>query len=282
MITKIKFNKKIRSIFKRYDSFEIKPLTILAGDNGSGKSTFLNEIVNKLKHPESKIITIEKDGNKMDSWMFMDFEKDNPRIRNYDGGVFAVFSHFRSHGETNMDVICNHLSEFKNKLVLLDEPDQALSIRSIIRLKSVIDKMIENGCQIIMAVHSETLMRLAGEVLNIECKKWMNFQEFIEFQNEPKRMRTVDKFEENVYYVVKFVLENGSERFLSTKTYGSIVHGLSYAKRFKTKETVEKSAVIAMKKNKKEFKKTKGLEREFFDLFVSYEIVEEEELFPDE
>lgn len=240
MITKIVFNNNIRKLFKKGEVFELHPLTTLVGDNGSGKSTFLKTIVDYIQHPENKIFNIENSGPKLDSYMFMDFEKNNPRMQNGNSGSsFTVFSQFRSHGETNMDIICNHFSEFKSKLVLLDEPDQALSIRSIYRMKSVFDKMLKNGCQIIVAVHSETLMRIVGNVLSLEHHKWMDSSEFLETQKKPKRMRTVDKFQENVYYAVKFIKEDGSETFLPDNdvidrfmSYRSI----AYAKRFKKKK----------------------------------------------
>lgn len=277
MITSITFQTGYQKLFKRGQIFELKPFTPVVGDNGTGKSTFLQAILEKIQHPDSKTIEITSAGHQLTSYMLMDFEKDNPRM-SYDGNAFTLLSRFRSHGETNMDVVCNHFSEYKDKLVLLDEPDQALSVRSIIRLKSIFDQMISQGCQIIAAIQSETLIKKFDEVLSVEHQKWMKSDEFLKSQESPRKIKTVDEFPKDRFFIVKFKMSDGSTRNLLDK--GVISFARDY-RRFKKKKAAESNAIREMERFNKKREAMSEFEKRFEPKIVSYEIIETESYFDD-
>lgn len=93
-----------------------------------------------------------------------------------------IQSRMKSHGQVIFPML-KQISEVKNGIIFLDEPETSLSIRSQFKLAKVIEEAVNNGCQLIIATHSEILMRTVGNVLSMEHRKWMSTEEFLLTQN---------------------------------------------------------------------------------------------------
>lgn len=276
MITEIKFKKSIRKLFKAGETYSIHPLTFIVGDNGSGKTTLLQELKESVQKHDCRLKYIA-DKSDLEHFLFVDFEKDNPRMINDQDRVtfFSLYSHFMSHGETNMNTFVRGFTEYKNALFIFDEPDQALSVRSCYRLFEIFRKLIENKCQIIAAIHSQTMMEMVPEVLSIEHKQWMETDRFLSSQKIQKKLKIVDTFKENIRYRVKFKITNSSTvYYLGTAIDGNVTSFPACAKKYRKKELAEKAAVKEMERNKKRLLKENesSVEHGFFKVLESYEI----------
>ncbi len=188
MLNKIKFVKDYRC-FKTNDEFEFKQLNLIVGDNGCGKSSLIRAIVNHSNDKSNSAIDIDMP-NQM-SFIFFDFEKMNPRTKesltsvadNQDVYNFSLLSHFKSHGETN-NTILGHLKTIENTLVVMDEPDMALSISSIKGLTNTIIEGCERGNQFVLSCHNPLLIEMIGNVYSLEDRQWLNAEDFIKKQLE--------------------------------------------------------------------------------------------------
>ena len=144
--------------------------------------------------------------------------------------------------------------------------------------------MIANGCQIIAAVHSQTLMELVDEIYSVEHRKWMTCSEFLKTQKRPKKLKTVDSFKKNIRYQVKF---NTSEGFLyytdSCELHRMRISDLSSSSRnakcFKGKKSAESAAKRAIDFFAKSREKLSGVEKMITPEIIGYEIEQMEFLF---
>lgn len=178
--------------FKANEAFAFSPgVNLLVGDQGSGKSSLMSAIRNsaiKLKrhdldYREKKVATIKTEGKPCQCFKF-DFEKDNFRTKPYfDAGstTFHIASMWKSHGEQNMAILDN-MAESQNSVIIMDEPDMALSLRSIYKLMKMLDTLADNGNQIIAAVHNPLLIEHFPLVLSLEHRAWIPSDVFIESQ----------------------------------------------------------------------------------------------------
>lgn len=274
MITEIKIEKPIRKLFKAGETYSIRPLTFIVGDNGSGKTTLLQELKEAVQKHDCRLKYVV-DKSELERFLFADFEEDNPRTLNDQSRVsfFSVYSQFLSHGETNMNIFLHGFAEYKSTLFIFDEPDQALSIRSCYRLFEIFQKLLENGCQIIAAIHSQTMMEMVPEILSIEHKRWIKTRNFLRSQKTRKKLKCVDHFEKNVRYRVKFKVANSPiDCYLGKSFTGNITDYRSNAKEYRKKEVAEKAANKAIEQNKKWLKKSVCNETQVHKVLESYEI----------
>lgn len=277
MIRKLTLKKQFHP-FAAGESFDLKPLTLLVGDQGAGKSTLM-ELIIKYQRPELAAVNDRfrdqfkdksgddgflggaEDGNILDLQyngelitVYVDCEKHNPRtskgeftkeykdalvtnlrdeslkkIIDVIGGFKSVFSDkellnritnatiekvglyfnekirtgnflgdeqsygmdmgqafaytMQSHGQTIFPLIKNSTHGREGCIILLDEPETALSIRSQCKLAEIIVELAKKN-QIIMATHSSILMAAAKEVLSLEHRKWMPTNEFLSTQTK--------------------------------------------------------------------------------------------------
>lgn len=169
--------------FKKGDVITFDKLTLLVGDQGSGKSTILELLGDSKKFKEKDIFKAETENNVRLQTYWFDYEKHNPRKNSVFEGWQAK-ALFSSHGEfvrTFNETICR--KEGSGACFLMDEPDAALSIRSCLKLASGIKFALERGSQIIASVHSPTVMEQFDKVFSLEHRKWMSSQEFIRSQH---------------------------------------------------------------------------------------------------
>jgi len=155
-----------------------KPVTFFVGENGTGKSTLIEAIAvamgfngeggsrdffftTQRTHSDlhdyltiSKSIT-PKDGFFLRAESFYNtasYLEENSNLKRYGGISF----HEQSHGESFLALARNRFEG--NGLYILDEPESALSPQRLMSLLVVIDELVKNNSQFIIATHSPILM----------------------------------------------------------------------------------------------------------------------------
>lgn len=173
---------------KKGKVIELKPITLLIGEQGCGKSSLLDF----LRENNNTSIDIIMEDNFTDtvSSFFFDTEKMNPRLSSLDnystpngtssgiGIASALMSHFQSHGEVLREFTVNRVQEAKDCVMLLDEPEAALSIKNQYLLAERIINN-KNNVQFIIATHCIPLFELVGYAYDLEHYKWVTFNDYI-------------------------------------------------------------------------------------------------------
>lgn len=174
-LLKLKFKQDFRNFKKNEEFIFYKDINLLVGDQGSGKSSILQILTNKHKD----IVSIECD--KLTTLSF-DFEKDNPRISSYFKTPLDIHARFQSHGQTMLSIINSIKIENCSDVLIMDEPDTALSIRSIYKLINKLKILHKNNKYVILSSHNPYLISAFKNVLSLDHKKWITSKEFIESQ----------------------------------------------------------------------------------------------------
>jgi len=172
--------------FKKGDEIEFKPgVNLLVGDQGCGKSSLLLMLKNDGFLSKDKIAIVK--APKGTQSFFLDFEKGSVRnmdINSADSkgiGVRTVIANMMSsHGES-VNATLHSMPKAKDSVMLNDEPDMALSMRSIRKLHEMfLSHVAEYNQQVIASCHNPYLMELVGEVCSLEHRRWMTYLEFKE------------------------------------------------------------------------------------------------------
>jgi predicted ATPase len=165
-------------VLKKGFSVDMRPITLLVGDQGVGKSTVFRAIgENKMRGEGGRAQTV-----------FIDTETVNPRSErslaypSMDVGFMVHAKMIASHGET-MARILDTMRAHAGKVVMIDEPEAGLSIRSQHRLMKLISSM---RSQFIIATHSQVFMTEVGEVFDMETMSWRPAGEFIADQRSAR------------------------------------------------------------------------------------------------
>jgi predicted ATPase len=166
------------------DMLELTPVTVLVGDNGTGKSTLLEAIAGGTgfnlegggrnlrfqTHPTHSDLSshLELRFRRRPAWgWFLRAETfygmastiaDDP-----DLSAKLPDLHGRSHGESFLALIESRFAD--RGLYLMDEPESALSFHGQLRLLAIIFDGVAAGSQFIIATHSPLLMRIPGALL---------------------------------------------------------------------------------------------------------------------
>jgi predicted ATPase len=187
MLEKLEFVEDWRC-FKTGDAIDFRPgVNLLVGDQGSGKSSLLQAIAAvskaknyKFEHSLAKKVKVTSKAIKCGGF---DFEKDNHRTQGYfDENIQAHMAlMFSSHGQGNLAIL-QTMTNFSDTLLFLDEPDMALSIRSVSKLSKLFQEAATRGCQIVAAVHNPILIQAFTEVYSLERRAWVWSKEFVNSQ----------------------------------------------------------------------------------------------------
>ena len=137
---------------KYIEPFVFSPITILYGNNGSGKSTILNIIANKLGLKGKEYATSNSFGNV-----------------DYCGAFSEECSY--SLGEDEMG---RTFRKIPDALYLLDEPEVSLSPANQVCLAEELNKMARLlGCQFIIATHSPFMLgTLNAKIYNLDTRDY--------------------------------------------------------------------------------------------------------------
>lgn len=189
MLKSIRFTEKCRCFEEGFSLEFDAHLNVLVGDQGCGKSTLI-QATRDNAGAESKGLKSRPQplrgkatvvAGPCQSYAF-DFEKDNLRTLSYfkdNCYGFQVGAMFKSHGETNL-VMLEAMHKLTNACILLDEPDMALSVKSILKLVDSIHKTVAGGNQVVIAVHNPLLIESMGMVYSVEHREWMPGKQFLE------------------------------------------------------------------------------------------------------
>jgi predicted ATPase len=169
------------------------PVTFLVGENGSGKSTFLEGVADLCGYPstgggKNEVADARAPGAELaaalrpkfrqrprDGFFFraettfgfsdlLDRRKDDP---DFLGNPYTLYGgrslHQRSHGEAYLAILENRV---RQGLFLFDEPESALSPRRQLAFLRWLSRRVADGqCQFIIATHSPILLTLPGAVI---------------------------------------------------------------------------------------------------------------------
>ncbi len=180
-------------------------VNLLVGDQGSGKSTLIALIRHQALDPSSPktkdadygrmtngearaIIMAETDGPCPMGGR--DFEMENQRTINHidtfdtDGQIWGMKV---SHGQWAKRYL-DALKDIKGPAMLvLDEPDMALSPRSIYALIDSFASLAKKGVQIIASAHNPLLILAQEEVFSLEQGDWISSQAYMDAQDLPAK-----------------------------------------------------------------------------------------------
>ena len=167
-------------------------VNLLVGEQGCGKST----LISLLRDRVGNKFAAELSHRVMDVVMqpcyvrWLDFERDNPRTQAEIGlhDALLIGSMSVSHGQTMLAML-NGLARILDEapgrtLLLLDEPDMALSIRSVHHLATLLKHAATDGHQVIAAVHNPIVIASQPNVLSLEEGEWMSSERFIAISSE--------------------------------------------------------------------------------------------------
>lgn len=153
-----------------------RPVTLITGENGVGKSTLLEGIavscgfndaggpfgaeassrVNPLRH----VGAVQRGTRAMDGY-FLRAEAHFNIATGYGGNAPGVVDlHRMSHGESVMQVV--RQAFHGNGLYLLDEPESGLSTIRQMALLAELHAVAQAGAQLIIVTHSPVLLALPG------------------------------------------------------------------------------------------------------------------------
>lgn len=179
-------------VIKNFNELKFKaPVTFFIGENGVGKSTFIEAIAVNLNLPKeggtqnfmyetndttsnlSDYMKVRMDNKPKTEFFlraesFYNFSTEVERLikeddfhslnKSYGGNL-----HECSHGEAFLKLVQNRFTE--NGLYILDEPEAALSIQRQLSLLCLIDELVKKGSQFIISTHSPILISYRNGII---------------------------------------------------------------------------------------------------------------------
>lgn len=193
------------------------PVTFFVGENGSGKSTLLEAIAvaagfnaeggsrdfvfsTRRTHSDlceliTPIRTIPpKDGFFLRAESFYNtasYLDENSTMKRYGGVSF----HEQSHGESFLSLVTNRFEG--NGLYIMDEPEAALSPQRLLTLLVLMDELVKNRSQFIIATHSPIIMAFPGADIiqfsengmeRVSYRETESYRITKQFMDDPERM----------------------------------------------------------------------------------------------
>jgi predicted ATPase len=164
------------------------PVTLLAGDNGTGKSTVIEAIADAMGFAEEGG-ELERSGELpavpraiLDGALEPVLSATRPRTGYFlraesffniarfvdEGGIFSpdlslygdVPLHEQSHGQSFLSLASNRFGG--EGLYVLDEPEAALSVTGCLALLAIVARAARDGAQFVLATHSPILLACPG------------------------------------------------------------------------------------------------------------------------
>ena len=179
-------------VVKNFNELKFKaPVTFFIGENGVGKSTFIEAIAVNLNLPKeggtqnfmyetndttsnlSDYMKVRMDNKPKTEFFlraesFYNFSTEVERLikeddfhslnKSYGGNL-----HECSHGEAFLKLVQNRFTG--NGLYILDEPEAALSIQRQLSLLCLIDELVKKGSQFIISTHSPILISYRNGII---------------------------------------------------------------------------------------------------------------------
>lgn len=173
-------------VIKNFEKLRLdSPVTFLVGENGVGKSTFIEALaISCGLNPEGgtqnfMFSTEDTHSNLCDYLKINHFQRKcytkfflraesfynvASEVNRLDIGMYGYGNlHSCSHGESFLQLIENRFTG--NGLYILDEPEAALSPGRQMTLLCLIDQLVKDGAQFIIATHSPILISYRDGVI---------------------------------------------------------------------------------------------------------------------
>jgi predicted ATPase len=203
----------------RADGMPLAPVTVLVGENGTGKSTLVEavaaawrDLLTAQVHHWGPPASGEDTRLFRDLWLeggyprpqggawlraesmhrlFASIDAQAIELRAFDGMPLNA----RSHGEGFLAFLESRTTE--RGLWVLDEPESALSFRSCLRLLVLLTGMVESGSQVLLATHSPVLAAVPGATVyelddaGFTARQWDELdlvQDWRAFFDDPERL----------------------------------------------------------------------------------------------
>lgn len=177
---------------RHLDRLELSPgVTFFVGENGSGKSTLAEAIAVKWGfNPEGggknfrfstrdshsdlqRLLVLEKnprergDGYFLRAESFYTLASEIDRLEAVDPGLLHAYGgrslHEQSHGEAFLALLNHRIHDAG--LYIFDEPESALSPQRQLSLLGILDRLVKEGAQLVIATHSPILLAYPGALI---------------------------------------------------------------------------------------------------------------------
>lgn len=173
-----------------------KPITIIVGDNGVGKSTLLECIRDHFGYVDDTYMRRKdmKKNIKLDmvedkfNFNYIDFHGDDKKFSgSFGSNIGLQIAQMRaSSGQVSMSLVSNllrDLGKVKDGVIILDEPCRGVSISGQYSLaKAIIGLKNKFNCQVILTTHSSILLELledSAQYYNIEKNCDTSYKEYM-------------------------------------------------------------------------------------------------------
>lgn len=188
-LSKIEFTKDFLG-FNPGQAIVLSNVNLLVGDQGSGKSSLLTLLAKNGQDNGVQKVSFYMIGDTKVESFFFDSELMNPRTRHFNDSydetkdiARAIEATYKSHGEAMRQHLLKPLAMVENAIVMLDEPESGLSLKSQKVFADIVDEASETrNCQFIISAHSQYLIERYHRVYNMENQRWTTARSFIKSQ----------------------------------------------------------------------------------------------------
>ena len=145
-----------------------KPINVLVGGNGTGKSSLLKAISQNIKEDWELSIANKLSNNLIElvpkpskvSYYFVENDEKH-KMSHFGDDMFAQLGSMKSSsGEATLQQVLRALTNKESEVVILDEPDSSLDIMNSIVLEELLPRVVnkDKGKIVIMSIHSRSLL----------------------------------------------------------------------------------------------------------------------------
>lgn len=162
------------------DGLELSPITVLVGDNGTGKSTIVEALaaayglnpeggtdwaLHQTRPTESELVNhlqLVRGAGASKRGVFLRAETMHGHF-SYLETIGSSALHDKSHGEAFLDFVATRTGI--SGLWVLDEPESALSFTGCLTLIGMLRDLTSAGSQVVLSTHSPILAAIPGAEL---------------------------------------------------------------------------------------------------------------------